>query len=139
MLALLCSAAFAGWTWLRPYSWNPDPAARCRIQGCEVRQDQSFFWLHVHLRMLRGESHDLLKPVRLVVHDGREVEPADTTLGGTEATGTTDLWFKFWLESEEIEKPMTLKINDGSLVVRSNHGPPRLGSSGREYFTSNHW
>jgi hypothetical protein len=140
LLGLLgITASFAAWTWLRPYAWQPDPAARCKVAGAQVRQDQSFFWLDVHLKVLPGESHDLMTPVRLVTSNGRELEPADTTLGGMDGKGTTELWFKFWLESADLEGPLKLRINDGTLVVKSSSGLPALGSSGSEYFTTHRW
>lgn len=139
MATLLVTAAFAAWSWFKPYDWNPDPGARCKVVGCQLRKDRSFFWLDVHLEITPGKTHDLEKPVRLVMADGKELEPADTTLGGTEAGGTTDLWFKFWLESPDVGQAMKLRINDGMLVVRSNKGTPRLGSSGHEYFTTHRW
>jgi hypothetical protein len=67
------------------------------------------------------------------------LEPADTTLGGEAGGGTTDLWFKFWLEAADLEGPLKLRINDGWLVLRSGSGIPRLGASNREYFTTSRW
>lgn len=133
------STLFAAWSWLRPYAWQADPAARCKVVGAQVKKDQSFFWLDVHLKILPGESHDLMKPVRLFTSDGQELEPADTTLGGTAGTGTTELWFKFWLKPADLAGPLKLRINDGSLVIKSNSGIPALGSSGSEYFTTHRW
>jgi hypothetical protein len=139
LVGLLVAALFAAWSWLRPYAWGSDPAARCRVSACKVTRDLSFYWLEVHLKMRPGESHDLMKPVSLVTEDGREIEPADTTLAGDKRHGTTDLWFKFWLEPAHIEQPLKLHINDGNLVIRSNHGRLRLGSSNVEIFNSPRW
>jgi hypothetical protein len=139
IVALLMSAVFAAWTWFRPYAWNPDPAARCTVKGAHVRRDHSYFWLDLHLKVVPGQSHDLMKPVRLVTPAGRELEPADTTLAGRKETGTTDIWFKFWLEAADLEGPLTLRINDGSLSIKSKPGMPALGSSKEEFFPSNHW
>jgi len=139
VVALLVSAAFAGWTWLRPYAWQVDPAARCKVVGVQVRKDMSFFWLDARLKVTPGQDHDLMKPVRLVTSAGRELEPADTTLGGKTGEGTTDLWFKFWLEQADLNGPLKLRINDGSLVIRTGSGVPRLGSSNSEYFTTSRW
>ena len=63
-----------------------------------MKQDRSFYWLDLHLEVTENHGHDLMKPVRLITSAGREIEPADTTLGGAKETGTTELWFKFWLE-----------------------------------------
>ena len=129
---------FAAWSWLRPYAWNVDSAARCKVVGTQVKQDASYFWVDVHLKLNAGATHDLMKPVRLVTAKG-ELEPADTTLGGQKGVGTTDLWFKFWLDETQIDGPLTLRINDGSLVIRKGQGMPALGSSKVEYFTSSRW
>lgn len=139
MVALLVSAGFAAWSWLRPYAWSVDPAARCKVVGSQVKRDTSFFWLDAHLKVMLGQTHDLSKPVRLITAAGRELEPADTTLGGDAAGGTTDLWFKFWLEPADLDGPLKLRINDGSLVIRSGSGIPSLGASNFEYFTSSRW
>jgi hypothetical protein len=139
VVALLVSGTFAAWSWLRPYAWGVDPAARCRVIGSQVKKDGAFFWLDAHLKVTPGQSHDLMKPVRLITAAGRELEPADTTLGGETGGGTTDLWFKFWLEATDLDGPLKLRINDGSLIIRSGSGIPRLGSSNLEYFTTSRW
>ena len=139
LVVLLTVTVFAAWSWLRPYAWGVDPAARCKVVGSQVKRDTSFFWLDAHLKVTPGQNHDLSKPVRLVTAAGRELEPADTTLGGDAAGGTTDLWFKFWIETADFDGPLKLRINDGSLVIRSGSGIPRLGASNLEYFTSSSW
>ncbi len=137
--ALLVSAAFAAWSWFRPYAWNPDPAAKCKVIGCQVKKDGSFFWLDAHLKVSSGQTHDLMKPVRLITAAGRELEPADTTLGSETGGVTTDLWFKFWLESADMSGPLELRINDGSLVIRSGSGSPKLDDSNVDYLTTSRW
>jgi hypothetical protein len=139
VLILLACSAFAAWSWLRPYAWGVDPAARCKVIGTQVRKDESFFWLDAHLKLTLGKAHDLMKPVRLITATGRELEPADTTLSGEADGGTSDLWFKFWLESADMKGPLKLTVNDGSLVIRSGSGIPELGSSNLKYFTTSHW
>lgn len=139
MILLGITASFAAWTWLRPYAWQADPTARCKVVGVQVKKDQSFFWLDVHLKLRPAESHDLMKPVRLITAYSRELEPAETTMGGASGQGTTDLWFKFWLDAADLEGPLKLRINDGTLVIKSNPGMPELGSSGSEYFTTHRW
>ncbi len=139
MVALLITAAFAAWSWFRPYAWNPDPGARCRVVGCQVRQDRTNFWVYVHLKVEPENGHDLMKPVRLRTSAGREIEPADTTMAGEEGRGTSDLWFKFWLESEDMKGPLELRINDGTLVLKENSGFPALGATQLEYFVTNRW
>jgi len=137
--ALIVSAVFAAWSWMRPYAWSADPGARCSVVGVQVKQDESFFWVDAHLKVASGKTHDLIKPVRLITSDGRVLEPADTTLGGKPGGGTTDLWLKFWLESADMKGPLKLQINDGKLVIRSGSGIPRLGNSNTKYFTTSAW
>jgi hypothetical protein len=139
MVAVVVSAAFAVWSWFRPYDWGADPAARCRVVGTQVKRDRSYFWVDVHLEMLAGQTNDLTKPVRLKTASGRELEPADTTLGGSAEGGTSDLWFKFWLESADAQGALRLGINDGELVIRSHSGPPLAGNRDSRYFTSHRW
>jgi hypothetical protein len=109
------------------------------VVGSQVRKDGSYFWLDARLKVAPGQTHDLMKPVRLITAAGRELEPADTTLGGETGGGTTDLWFKFWLETADLDGPLKLRINDGSLVIRSGYGIPQLGSSDMKYFTTSRW
>lgn len=139
VVVLMVSLGFAVWSWFRPYAWNVDPTARCEVVGARVKRDHAFFWMDLHLKVSRGETHDLMKPVRLLTSAGKELEPADTTLGGSPDGGTTDLWFKYWLEKSDLEGPLSLRINDGSLVIKSNPGIPALGSSDAEYFTTHRW
>jgi hypothetical protein len=139
VVGLLLSAAFSAWSWLRPYAWSMDPGARCKVIGSQVKKDASFFWVDTHLKVTPGQTHDLSKPVRLITAAGRELEPADTTLGGQTDGGTTDLWFKFWLDSADLNGPLKLRINDGSLVIRSGSGIPQLGEKNLEYFTTCRW
>ena len=133
-LALALSAGFAAWTWFRPYAWNPDPAARCKVVGVQVTQDQSYFWVEAHLKVNPGMTHNLEKPVSLAAI-GHIVEPADTTFGSTNGQDTTDIWLKFWLNHEEIAGPLTLQLNDGTLSIKANEGVP----SHSKYYISNHW
>ena len=113
--------------------------ARCRMVVAQVKQDREFFWLDLHLKMDAGQTHDLMKPVRLVTASGREIKPADTTLGGNADEKTTDLWFKFWLERGDFNGPLKLRVNDGTLGIRDRSGVPRLGSSGAEIFPTTRW
>lgn len=140
-VALLVVSGFAVWSWVRPYDWRPDAAARCTVEGVEVRRDHANLWVNVHLRMRTGHEHDLTKPVCLEVMGGAEkiFEPADTTLGGDKDRGTTDLWFKFWIDEEDVAHPLCLHVNDGSLILKSNRGIPDLGPSGVRYFVTHSW
>jgi hypothetical protein len=137
--AILIATAFAGWAWLRPYSWAVDSAARAKVQGVQVTRDQSYFWVEAHLKMSPGQEHDLRKPVFLSTASGK-LEPADTTFGGSEGKGTTDLWFKFWLDETQASGPLTLHLNDGSLELRTRESLPDLGKGNEaRYFTTNQW
>ncbi len=134
-LALALSLGFATWSWFRPYEWNPDPSARCTVEGVQLTQDQAYFWVTAHLTVIPGQTHDLQKPVFLETSGGRKLEPADTTFGGSESTGTTDIWLKFWLENNDIAGPLTLHLNDGKLSIKANATVP----SDSRYYVSNHW
>ena len=84
-------------------------------------------------------KHDLMKPVRMVTAAGDVIEPAETAMAGEDANGTTDLWFKFWLEDVQIKGPLKLQINDGVLTVRTCSGVPNLGVSNTEFFSTCNW
>ncbi len=131
----MVSLAFAVWSWFRPYEWNPDPSARCTVEGVQVTPDRGFFWVETHLKVVPRQNHDLQKPVFLEVAGGRKLEPADTTFVGSEGTGTTEIWLKFWLEKNDITGPLTLHLNDGKLSLKAGDGVPAKS----RYYVSNHW
>lgn len=134
---LIILSGFAAWSWLRPYEWNADPKARCRIHGTQVRADHGYIWVDVHLKILPGQTHDLAKPVILDCGH-RQLEPADTTIGSKDDT-TTDLWFKFWLDPTDIQGPLILRINDGKLIVKAEPGMPLKSDESLRYFPTNRW
>lgn len=135
----LAASAFAAWSWFRPYAWETDPAARGRISETLVTHDQTFYWVTVRYEVNPGMTHDLQKPVYLTAGDGKIFDPADTTFSGGDPLNTTGIWFKFWLESSDIEKPLHLHLNGGALTVKADSGLPELGKSGSRNFTTNHW
>ncbi len=137
--AMLVSAGFASWAWIRPYEWGASDEARSQIEGCLVKQDRSNYWINLHLKMHPGKEHDLRLPVRLITGDGRKLEPASTEMSGTDEEGTTDLWFKFWLEQADLDGPLKLKINEGVLSVREGSGVPDMDQSKEKYFVTNQW
>ena len=139
VVAVMVAAVFAVWSWFRPYESGADPAARCRVVGTQVKRDRSYYWVDVHLKMLPGQTHDLTKPVRLKTSAGREIEPADTTLGGSQDSGTSYLGFQFWLESADAQGPLRLRINDGELVIRSRSGHPLAAHRDMQYFVTHRW
>lgn len=139
IVSLLLSSGFAAWGWFRPYAWGADAAARCQVVETLVTRDQGYFWVNAHLKVLPGMTHDLEKPVYLETASHARLEPADTTFGGEEGKGTTEIWLKFWLEPSQLEGPLTLRLNDARLVVKAGNGIPDLGSSPYRNFTTNHW
>jgi hypothetical protein len=137
-LVLLAAVAFAGWSWFRPYEWRADPGARLRMVSAVETRDHGNCWLDLHLRPGAG-GHDWGRPVRLVLRDGRELEPADTRMTGDAGRGLTGLWLKFWLEADDLQGPLRLRLNEGTLAVKSRDGAPPLGLSGRKVFTTSRW
>ncbi len=139
LVGLLISAAFAAWSWFRPYAWQLDPAARCEIVETLVTRDQSYFWVDVHLKVNPGMAHDLQKPVRLETVTRATHEPADTRFGGSEGQGTTEIWFKFWLGPADLAGPLTLHLNDGKLLIKTGNAVPELANFAYKNFTTNQW
>ncbi len=139
LVCLLVSAGFAAWSWLRPYAWHPDSAARCKVLETLVTRDRAFFWVDVHLKMNPGMTHDLQKPVFLQTAAGTKLEPADTTFGGNDGQSAAEIWLKFWLEPADLAGPLALHLNDGKLLVKANQGIPELGTSTYRNFTTNQW
>ena len=139
LVALVISAGVAAWAWLRPYAWWPDDAARCKVVETLVTPDAAFCWVNVHLRVNSGMAHDLEKPVALESRDGRRFGPADTTLGGQDLKQPEDLWFRFWLDRGVLGGPLTLHLNDGSLVVKSSTGIPEIEDGRYRNFTTSRW
>jgi hypothetical protein len=139
LVGLLGAVGFACWTWFRPYDWSPDPGARCKVIATLVTPDVSFYWVEVHLKINPGMSHDLQKPVYLQTATGTKLQPADTTLAGEDGKTTTEIWFKFWLDSSQIEGPLNLHLNDGQLSIKRTSRAPELGTSDFRNFTTNQW
>ncbi len=137
--ALIAAALFAGWSWLRPYDWRPDPGARCQVVGVQLRRDLNHFWLDVHLKTLTGASHDLAKTVLLQTQTGRALSPADSTFGGDDPGQPREMWFKFWLERADLDGTLHLRLNDGGLVIKNTTGIPALESSEIRYFPTRNW
>lgn len=140
LLALLAlSLVFAGWQWFRPYDWNSDPAARFRIVHASVKRDHSYLWLDLFLKKSSKQDHDLAKPVVLRLADGREIEPADTTMEETDGHPGDTLGFRFWLEEKDFAGPLELRLNDGTLSVRSGSGLPSIPPDSSTFFTHRNW
>ena len=137
-ICLAVAMGFAGWTWLRPYEWGRDDAARYRIVHASLERDHAYCWLGLYLKQAGAEAHDLQKPVLLVLADGREIEPAETQLEGDESHPTQALGFRFWLGEKDLAGPLRLKLNDGTLTVRKRPELPE-GGEGVQYFLTANW
>ncbi len=139
LACLLTSAAFAAWTWLRPYAWQPDPAARCKILETLVTRDHAFFWVNIHLKVNPGMMHDLQAPITLATSSGAKHQPADTTFVGSDPLKPEEIWYKFWLEPADLVGKLTLEINAGKLLVKSLSSTPDLAPAAFRNFTTHHW
>ncbi|MDP4847023.1 MAG: hypothetical protein NWR51_07160 [Akkermansiaceae bacterium] len=138
MLIVITTAA-AAWLWTQEYESDPDPAARFIIEAARVEQDHSRYWLELHLKKNGTEEHDLFKPVRLITADGEIHEPSKTDFAGNPKEGFTDIWFKFWLEKRDMEKNIELKINDGTLKVKTGGEAPNPPQGEDMVFKSSDW
>lgn len=140
LLALLVPClAGASWYWLRPYQSGADPAARMTIRFASLERDHSFFWLGLVLEARDGSRHDLEKPLRLVLADGRELEAADTTLQGSPDQPIEALALRFWIEEGDLDGPLRLRLNDGELSVRRGSGAPPTPTGKPRYFHHDDW
>jgi hypothetical protein len=139
LLALGVSVIFAAWQWFRPYDWSPDKAARYQVVHASLTRDHSYLWLNVFLERKGDSDHDLTKPVLLLTADGRELEPAETTLGGDEKRGTESLGFRFWLQDGDFTGPVKLRLNEGELIIRKQSGVPGVNNGTPRYFTTSNW
>jgi hypothetical protein len=139
LILLAISLVFAGWQWFRPYEWSSAPGARFRIVHSSLKRDHSHVWLDLYLKKSGEADHDLSKPVFLRLADGRELEPADTTLEGDEGEPVRALGFRFWLEEKDLAGPLDLTINDGVLSIRTGNGLPEIKEDGVRFFTTRNW
>jgi hypothetical protein len=139
MVGLILSCTFAGWVWFRPYTWTSEPAARCNVVETLITRDQSYYWVDVHLKVNPGTRHDLQKPVYLETATGVKLEPAESTFAGTDMQNSPEIWFRFWLETAQLQGPLTLHLNDGKLSIKATQGIPELASGAYQNFTNNQW
>jgi len=133
------SVLFAAAAFILPYEWGPDPGARYKIAAVQAKRDRSYHWITVHLKKSGAENHDLMKPVRLLAGDGHELEPADTTFQGDAQAGFTEIWYKFWVSDAEVARPLRLKINDGTLTVKTSEGMPAIHDGMMRTFSNPRW
>lgn len=138
-VGLVGCTVFLGKLWTQKYEPSPDPAARFEVQAVRLKRDKGYVWLEAHLKKSGQKEHDLKKEVRLVTADGMEHEPADTTFAGTPETGFTEIWFKFWLEQKALEGRIDLKMNGGTLNIKSSQPVPAVGSENETVFKSSNW
>jgi hypothetical protein len=138
-LTLGVSVLFAAWQWFRPYEWSPDPGARYVVGQTMLERDTSHFWLRVFLKQKGGESHDFMKPVLLITAAGREHEPGDTAMSGNAARGMEEMTFSFWLAEDDLKGPLKLKLNDGTLLIRTGDSLPRVADGAFRVFNSTRW
>ena len=140
LLALLIlSFGFVAWQWLRPYEWNADPEARAKVKFARIERDASFYWLDVNLKIIDPQGHDLEKPVYLILANGHELEPAETTLEGSVEQKIEAISFRFWLDSEAVIGPLKLQMNDGQLLIRKKAILPNLKTRESEFHQSTNW
>ena len=139
LLTLGVSVVFAAWQWLRPYEWNADPGARYGVTRTLVERDHSNLWLRVFLKQTGADKHDFLKPVALITAAGREHEPADTAMSGNVTREMEEVTFSFWLTEDDFKGPLKLKLNDGTLLIRTGDTLPRLGDGAFRVFNSTRW
>jgi len=136
---LVVSAAFAVWSWTRPYEWNADAGARAKIVAAGLQQDHSYHWLDLRLKVRPGMEHDLKLPVFLETASRPRVEPADTTLAGDVDRPIDEIFLRFWLETGDLDGPIQLHLNEGVLSVRTGNGEPRMSRDGRANFQTRRW
>lgn len=138
-VCLVGSTVFLGMLWAKKYESSPDPKARFEVQAVRLKQDKGYVWLEAHLKKSGDQEHDLKQPVRLVTADGKQHEPADTTFAGTPKTGFTEIWYKFWLDKRSLKGEMALKMNGGTLKIKSSQPAPVVGSDRETVFKSSDW
>jgi hypothetical protein len=138
-LGLAVSTVFLGMLWTSKYESSPDPKARFEIQAIRLKQDKGYVWLEAHLKKNGKKDHDLKQPVRLVTADGVKHEPADSSFAGTPEKGFTEIWFKFWLETEALKGEINLEMNGGALKIKNSKSIPAIGSDKETVFKSSNW
>ena len=136
---LVASAAFTVWTWTRPYEWRPDADARGKIVAASLQRDHSYHWLDLRVKIHPGMDHDLRMPVFLETRGRSRVEPADTTLAGDVDRPIDEVFLRFWLEDGDLDGPIRLHLNEGSLSVRTGSGEPRMRRDGGANFNTRRW
>ncbi len=104
-----------------------------------MKRDLDYHWIDLHLQALDGFNHDLRTPILLVTNSGKSISPAKTTFEGTPDTRISAMWLKFWLEKNDLDGPLTLRLNGGTLRVRTEAGFPQLGKPNERVFSTCNW
>lgn len=138
-IGFVLAAIFAAWSWFRPYEWRADPAANCKVVETMVSRDLTYYWVDVHVKMNPGARHDMQKLVTLETSNHLKHQPADTTFGNAAEGVPDEIWFKFWLETADVNHSLVLHINDGTLKIKSTDSLPHLADGGYRNFTSHRW
>jgi hypothetical protein len=125
--------------WTAEYEADPDPAARFEVQAVKLKADRGYVWLEAHLRRSSDKPHDLTKPALLITANGTEHEPADNTFAGNPEQGFTDIWYKFWLEEDDLKGEIDLKINEGILKIKRSAPAPELNGEKETILKSSDW
>ncbi len=136
---LVALTVILGMMWVGGYESGPDPKARFEIQAAKVKQDRGFVWVEAHLKKSGNADHDLKQRVFLVTADGKKHEPADTTFAGTPEEGFSEIWFKFWLERQDLKGELKLTMNGGTLKLKTSDAIPVIGSQKETVFKSSDW
>lgn len=84
-------------------------------------------------------KHDLQLPVFLETPSRPRVEAADTTLAGDMERPINELFLRFWLEDGDLDGPIHLHLNEGTLSVRNGSGAPKMNRNGRANFQTRNW
>jgi hypothetical protein len=129
----------AGLMLMAGYEKETDARARFQTEAVQIEPDRGYVWLKIHLKRSGEEQHDLMKPVRLIAHDGQPREPDNMELAGNPEQGFTDLWFSFWMEKHELEGKINLQINDGILKIKESDPIPKLEGTNVRVFKSSNW
>lgn len=136
---LVASAIFAIWSWTRPYQFRPDPDARATIVAASLQRDHSYHWLDIRVRIRPDAEHNLSRPIFLKSQNREKIDPADTTLAGVTGRPIDEIFLRFWLEEGDLDGPLTLHLNDGTLSIRNGSGEPRLRRDGSATFNTHRW
>ena len=138
-VCLVGATLFLGMLWVKKYESSPDAKARYEVQAVRLKRDKGYVWLEAHLKKSGDQDHDLKQEVRLVTANGVKHEPADSTFAGSPETGFTEIWFKFWLDKEELKGDINLKMNGGTLKIKSSQPAPVVRTDKETVFKSSDW